>query len=87
MLDTPEEPYTIEGSQGDRIAGRMTRADAAEVLTAALTSSDAVNKTIEVRRAVDTMQPGSKLSFNAIEKRNLFIRAALGKLYVYVIQL
>jgi len=78
VMDTPEEVYTLEGSQGDRISGRMNRTDAAQMLVAALGCGDAVGKTLEVRRTFDVVSPGAKQGFDARDALRTFLRASLG---------
>lgn len=46
------EPRLLEADQGDAISGKVSRAEAATVVAAALASPDAANKTFELRRCV-----------------------------------
>eukprot|EP00894_Picocystis_sp_ML_P005065 jgi/Pico_ML_1/55582/g1249.t1 len=60
--DEDEEPCMLEALQGDKIMGKISREEVAEVVVAALRSPAAVNKTFELRRGESGESKGKSMS-------------------------
>lgn len=71
------KPYSLEFSQGDVIAGRLSRADVACVVTAALQEPAAVGATFEVRRA-ERWGVGGPATFDAAGAKVEFMKLVKG---------
>ena len=62
LNEDEEEPCLLEAQQGDRIMGKISREEVAEVVVAALRSPEAVNKTFELRRGESGESKGKRMS-------------------------
>jgi len=62
LTDEDEEPCMLEALQGDKIMGKISREEVAEVVVAALRSPSAVNKTFELRRGESGESKGKSMS-------------------------
>lgn len=71
------KPYTLEFSQGDVVAGRLSRADVADVVTAALREPAATGATFEVRRT-ERWCVGGPATFDAAAAKVEFLKLVKG---------
>jgi len=71
------KPYTLEFSQGDVIAGRVSRADVAGVVTAALQEPAATGTTFELRRT-EHWSVGGPARFDAAAAKVEFLKLVKG---------
>lgn len=69
-------PALLEADQGDSISGKVSRAEAAETVAAALARPEAAFKTFELRQseAADAQDTMSEAAFN-----RLFLKLSLGE--------
>eukprot|EP00892_Ulva_mutabilis_P007202 jgi/Ulvmu1/4854/UM020_0140.1 len=67
------KPYTLEFSQGDVIAGRVSRADVASVVSSALQEPAALGATFEVRRT-ERWDVGGPAKFSAASAKVEFLK-------------
>lgn len=71
------KPYTLEFSQGDVIAGRLSRADVASVVATALQEPAALGATFEVRRT-ERWGVGGPAKFDAASAKVEFLKLVKG---------
>lgn len=72
-------PALLEADQGDTISGKVSRAEAAATVVAALRRPDAAFKTFELRRSEAADAQGKEMSEAAFTR--LFLKLALGELW------
>lgn len=70
-------PALLEADQGDSISGKVSRAEAAETVAAALGTPDAAFKTFELRQSEAADGQGKTMSEAAFNR--LFLKLALGE--------
>lgn len=75
--DESSAPALLEVDQGDVISGKLSRADAAQVVAAALNNPDAALKTFEVRRSEARDAKGKAMTARNFTR--LFLKLALGE--------
>lgn len=71
--------YALELSQGDMIAGRVSRDDLAAVVVQATSEAAAVNTTFEIKRT-ERWAPGGQVSFDGQVPKSEWLRLVQGKM-------